>query len=121
MTRIPIKYARPFTAILRITGAPPSTAYLDVDGERVRARMGRSFRAEFPRDAITSVDEFRHVVSVGVHGWRGRWIVNGAHAPMACIVLKTPVRARVLGVPVRLRELCVSVDDIAELKRVLLG
>jgi hypothetical protein len=55
-----------------------------------------------------------------VHGWRGRWLVNGAHRPIATITLALPARARVLGFPVRLRELLLCVDDVAELQRALL-
>ena len=51
-----------------------------------------------------------------MHGWRGRWLVNGAHRPIARITLALPGRARVLGFPVQLRELLVSVDDVAELR-----
>jgi hypothetical protein len=121
MTRVPLKYSQPYTAILRTTGTPPSTAYIEVDGDKVCAHMGWAFRAEFARTAVASVAQYRRVVSVGVHGWRGRWVVNGTNGPIACIALNAPARARVMGVPVRLRELLVSVDDVAELKRLLLG
>jgi hypothetical protein len=46
--------------------------------------------------------------------------VNGAHRPIARITLALPVSARVLGVKVQLRELLVSVDDVAQLQRLLL-
>jgi hypothetical protein len=121
MTRVPIKYTEPFSALLTMTGAPPRAAYLDIDDDKVRVQMGRAFRVAFPRRAVVSVDDSPHVVSVGAHGWRGRWIVNGTHRPIARIVLDEPVRARVIGVPVKLRELLVSVDDVAELERLLLG
>jgi hypothetical protein len=121
MTRVPIKYSHPFIGVLRITGTPPRSAYVDISDESVRVRMGWAFQAEFPRAAVDAVDEARHVVSAGVHGWRGRWIVNGAPGPIARLTLPSPVRARVMGVPVRVQELLVSVDDIAELKRLLIG
>ena len=53
----------------------------------------------------------RRALSVGVHGWRGRWLVNGASAPLVGIVLHDPVPARVLGFRIHLREVIVSVDD----------
>jgi hypothetical protein len=59
-------------------------------------------------------------MSVGVHGWRGRWLVNGANRPIGRITLSLPAKARVLGVRISLRELLVSVDDVAELQRLLL-
>ncbi len=117
----PDQMTRPYTAILRMTGTPPGAAYVEVDGDAVRVHMGWAFHAEVARPAIASVAQFHRVVSVGVHGWNGRWIVNGAHQPIARIELHVDARARVLGVPVRLRELLVSVDDVAELERLLLG
>jgi hypothetical protein len=47
-------------------------------------------------------------------------MVNGAHRPIARITFALPVTARVLGVAVQVRELLVSVDDVAELQRALL-
>ena len=38
------------------------------------------------------VVEHRPVVSVGVHGWKGRWLVNGAHRPIAVITSAQPGR-----------------------------
>jgi hypothetical protein len=121
VTRIPIKYAQPFTAILTGVGAPPGTAYVEVDDTAVRVRLGWAFGAKFPRASIQSIDESPAVISVGAHGWRGRWLVNGARAPIARILLNHEERARVLGVRVKLRELLISVDDVAELKRQLIG
>ncbi len=121
MKRVAIKYAQPYTTILRATGTPPAAAYIEVDGDNVRAHMGWAFHAAFRRSAVASVEQDRRFVSVGVHGWRGRWIVNGTHGPIARIALDAPTQARVMGVPVQLRELLVSVDDVAELKRLLLG
>ncbi len=46
--------------------------------------------------------------------------MNGANRPIAKITFALPVHARVLGFRVTLRELLVSVDDVAELQRALL-
>jgi hypothetical protein len=48
MARLPIKFERPFTTLLTITGTPPSTAYIEVDGDNVRVQMGWAFRAQLP-------------------------------------------------------------------------
>ena len=50
-------------------------------------------------------------VTAGAHGWRGRWLVNGASSPIVAIRLRSPTRAWVAGYPVRLREVLVSVAD----------
>ena len=39
---------------------------------------------------MIEVVDHRPVVSIGVHGWRGRWLVNGAHRPIAAIRLAAP-------------------------------
>ena len=120
MTRIPIKYSKAWAWLLTIMLLPQRFSYIEVDGDTIRVRMSYGFRARFTRGDVSAVDTNRFAVSIGVHGWRGRWLVNGAHRPIARISLALPVKARVLGVGVRVRELLVSVDDVAELQRLLL-
>lgn len=55
--------------------------------------------------------EGRLPLSIGVHGWRGRWLVNGSRRGLVTIEIEPPARARVIGFPVRLRRLDVSVDE----------
>ncbi len=76
--------------------------------------MSWGFRADVPRQSIRSVRRERNAyLSLGVHGWRGRWLVNGAAGPIVALEIDPPARARVIGVPVRLLELFVSVEDPA--------
>ena len=120
MTRIQIKYANAWSWLLTILGAPPAWADLRVDNRgRVRVRMSFFFRTRFDRANVMSVAPYRTCVSIGAHGWNGRWLVNGANRPIAAITLLEPVRARVLGFPVHLRELLVSVDDVDQLRETL--
>jgi hypothetical protein len=119
-TRIPIKYSKLWSWLLTITLMPHHLAYVEIEGDTIRVRMAWAFRVKFTRGDISTVDTNRPVLSIGVHGWRGRWLVNGANRPIARITLALPARARVLGFPVRVRELFVSVDDVAELRRALL-
>lgn len=119
-TRIPIKYSKLWSWLLTIFLMPRRFSYIEIDGGTIRVRMSYAFRAKFTRGDISDVTTRRPVVSVGVHGWRGRWLVNGANRPIARITFALPVRARVLGVSVQLRELLVSVHDVAELQRALL-
>jgi hypothetical protein len=120
ISRVPIKFTTTWAWVFTLLLIPPRFSYLEIDADTVRVRMGFAFRARFSRDDISAVQPNRFVVSVGAHGWNGRWLVNGAHRPVARITLAVPARARVLGFPVRLRELLVSVDDVAELQRALL-
>jgi hypothetical protein len=77
----------------------------------VRVRMGWAFRADVPRRSIRDAGRVPNAISIGVHGLRGRWLVNGASGPLVALSIEPPAPARVCGVPIRLRELTVSVDD----------
>jgi hypothetical protein len=118
--RLPIRYSKPWSWLLPLLGLPRNLSYIEIDGDTIRVRMSWAFRARFTRGDISAVGTHRPVVSIGVHGWRGRWLVNGAHRPIARITFALPVRARVLGITVHVRELLVSVDDVAQLQRALL-
>jgi hypothetical protein len=118
--RIPIRYSRAWRWLLTIVGIPRSAAYVHVTGDDVKVCMGWAFRVVFSRLDVIEVIDQRSVVSVGVHGWRGRWLVNGANSPIAAIRLSRPAQARMLGFRVEVRELMVSVDDRDELRRALI-
>jgi hypothetical protein len=45
------------------------------------------------------------------HGWRGRWLVNGSSKDIVELTIDPPVRAYVMGAPIDLRTLYVSVTD----------
>lgn len=118
--RIPIHYDRPWRALLSALLLPAHEAYVAVDGDRVRVHMSWAFATHFTRADVEGVSEGpAPVVSVGVHGWRGRWLVNGARRPIATVRLRRSVRAYVCGFPVRLHELLVSVDDVDALRHAL--
>jgi hypothetical protein len=55
----------------------------------------------------------------GVHGWAGRWLVNGAGDGIVVLNLDPLQRGYVMGFPVKLRELRVSVDDPSALATAL--
>jgi hypothetical protein len=120
MTRVPIRYGAPWRWILPLFLLPRGLAYIEVDGDKVKVRMSWAFRATFSRPDVIEVVDHRPVVSVGVHGWQGRWLVNGAHRPIATIRLSRPTTARLAGVPIAVREVLVSVDDRDALRRALI-
>lgn len=83
-----------------------------LDDESLRVRMGFSFRAEIPRPSIKSVNPFSGLaLGIGVHGWRGQWLVNGSTRSLVTIEIDPPAPAKVLGIPVRLRILQVSIES----------
>jgi hypothetical protein len=93
-------------------GLPPSRSYVDVDGEQVWVRMGWAFRCQFSTDAVASAAPMSHrPISRGVHGFAGRWLVNGSGQGILTIELAPGQRGYVMGVRVQLRQLAVSVAD----------
>jgi hypothetical protein len=111
-TRFPIRfdpwYALLSTSLLLL----PSDSWVEVSDDQVHVRMGWAFRATFPRSAVVATRRLEsRPLSRGVHGLFGRWLVNGAGDRILVMELRPTQRARVIGFPVRLRELLVSVDD----------
>jgi hypothetical protein len=111
----PIRYGISFGAfapLLRVMGLWKSNSFLEVDEIEVRSKMGWAFRATFPRSSVQSVQAYVGVPGgIGVHGFRGRWLVNGAASGIVSIELEPIAMARVMGFPVKLRRLSVSLDD----------
>jgi hypothetical protein len=118
VTRIPIKYGR-LKWLLALCGVPPRSAYLERTGDDIDVRMGWAFRTRIRRGDIVGTNRYGRSISIGVHGWRGRWLVNGASEPIVGLELREPVPGYVLGFRVKLQELIVSVDDPDALLRLV--
>lgn len=111
----PIRYGL-FRPLLSVLGGGPGLSGVSIDGDRLRVRMGWMFRADIPLASITGAEPHRGMVGgIGAHGWRGTWLVNGAAKGVVSIHIDPPAQARVLGVPVKLRTLQVSVESPEEL------
>lgn len=90
----------------------PRWCWVDVDAERLTVHMSWAFRSTIDRAAIAEVKPFDgRIFGWGVHGFRGRWLVNGSSKGLVRITIEPAQRARVLGVPIQLRELMVSIED----------
>jgi hypothetical protein len=119
--RFPIRFDRWYGSLSSVLGLPPSAAYVDVHADEVEVRMGWAFRSRFPRAAIKSISwPARKPFSRGVHGFRGRWLVNGSGRGVVTLNLNPAQRAYVLGLPASMRELSVSVADAATLGAALI-
>lgn len=116
-TRFPIKFDAAYALLSRALLLSPSDSYVAIEGSDVSVRMGWAFRATFDRARVTGTSVRNEPIPLtrGVHGWGGRWLVNGAGDGVLAIHLEPQQRARVLGFPVSLRELSVSVEDPAAL------
>ena len=118
--RFPIRFDPWYRVFSKIVLLPPSLSAVDVEREEVRVRMGWAFRSRFPRAAIVSVSKLDYrPISRGVHGFAGRWLVNGSGQGIVTLDLNPPQRAYVMGFPVRLGTLMVSVEAPAALAQVL--
>ncbi len=107
-----IRYDRWFRWMSVIGGLVPRWSRVAIDGDRVMVRMSYAFSSEFPVSAVRSVRPWTGLVwGWGVHGWRGRWLVNGSSHGIVVVELDPPARARVLGFSIRVRELAISVED----------
>jgi hypothetical protein len=96
-----------------------SSPNVEVDDTAVRLRAG--LHVDIPRSSIVSatVGRARFVDGVGIHGWGGRWVVNGRMGYVAVLRVQPATQGHLYGVPVRIRELLVAVADPAALVREL--
>jgi hypothetical protein len=111
----PMRFPILFTGLNKamvVVGIRPSSSDVEVDGDTIAVRMGYAFRARIPQASLRTAEaDHGRVAGWGVHGWRGRWLVNGSSGNLVRLELDPPARAHVLGVPVRLRQLRVSMVD----------
>lgn len=120
MTRFPIRFDAWYRVLSAALFLRPSDSWVEVGERDVAVRMAWGFSARFPRSAVARTSRLESApLSRGVHGFAGRWLVNGSGDRILVIDLSPAQRARVLGVPVRLSQLLVSVDDPEALARML--
>ena len=101
-----------FRPVLVLLGMGRRHTFVEVGPDEVRAQMGWAFRARIPREHVVSAHRDRDLRwGIGVHGWRGRWLVNGSVTGIVTVEIDPPAAARVVGWPVRLRTLHVSMRD----------
>lgn len=113
-TRFAIRYDAWFRPLAAVLGIGPGASLVSVGPQDLRVRMGWAFQARIERAAIDSVA--RHtgpLGGIGVHGWGGVYLVNGSMNGVVRIDLAGPARrrARMLGLPVKLTVLTLSLED----------
>jgi hypothetical protein len=113
--RFPIRFTGA-NQLMGVVGMTPSRCYVDVDERQLRVRMGMWFELDAERTVVRSVEpDHGRVLGWGVHGWRGRWLVNGSSSGIVRITLAPSARGWMGPVPLRVRVLRVSVEDPAGL------
>jgi hypothetical protein len=111
--RFPIKFDSAYALLSTALLLFPSHSYVEIVGSRVTVAMGWAFRSTFDRARITRAAPLGKQIPLtrGVHGWAGRWLVNGSGDGILSIDLEPRQPAYVMAIPVNLRQLRVSVDD----------
>lgn len=117
MVRFAMRFDRVSRWILSLLGmGPPLTGIWIGDG-RVQVRMGWAFALDAAAHAVRSAElvtesvSRRFLTGIGVHGWGGRWRVNGAFSPIVRIRFEPAQRARVILLPLRVHTVEVSAED----------
>jgi hypothetical protein len=106
----PISQTRAFRALATLFGGRHGTVTLD--DASLRVRFGVMFRAEVPRSAVRGATRWTgRIGGWGAHGRRGRWLVNGSSRGIVQIQLDPTQQGSMTGLPVKVTELLVGVDD----------
>jgi hypothetical protein len=105
-----IRYAGPIKPLLMALGMGPAQSGIEVTPNELRVQMGWAFHAKIPTHNIRHIEQSARPILLGwgVHGWAGRWLVNGSGKGIVRIEIDPAARARVMGIPVRLTTLLVS-------------
>jgi hypothetical protein len=93
-------------------GMGPGFSGVEIGDGELRVKMGWAFRTHFPLSSVTGARKVTGTVGgVGVHGWRGRWLVNGSMKGIVGVDIDPEARALATGLPVRLHYLALSLED----------
>lgn len=107
-----ISFDRSYLPLARLVALGPKHAELRTDGDRLHVKMGWAFSADIPLSSITNATRITdRFMSKGVHGWRGRWLVNGSSKDLVELKLSPPVPAKISGVKRNVHTLQLSVTD----------
>jgi len=100
--------------LLSALGMGPRFSGVVLDDTEMHIAMGWAFRATVARSEITGARAVAGMVGgIGVHGWRGRWLVNGSMNNIVGIDIEPAARAVAVGIPVSLTYLALSLEDPA--------
>jgi len=98
--------------ILGLFGSGRSRSWVDVSEEELVVHLGISFTSTVSRSSIVSASTWEgRVWGWGAHGWRGQWLVNGSSKGIVVLNIDPSGRGRVLGFPVKVTELALSLED----------
>lgn len=118
--RLPISFDSGYALLSKALLLSPAASYLEVGPRELYVRMSWAFRARIPRSSIVSAQRSpARPLSRGVHGFAGRWLVNGSARGLVTLTLAKGSRGYVMGFPVSLKELIVSLESPEALLEIL--
>lgn len=110
--RFPIRFSRWAVILMGLFGIRCTNSFVEVGESRMQVRMGWAFRLEAPLTSVRSANpDMSLVLGWGVHGWNGRWLVNGSSSGIVRIDIDPAAPGRVIGFPVKVRRLRVAVTE----------
>jgi hypothetical protein len=113
--RYNLSFNRVMRVVMTVFLCGPRQCRVQLDGDRLRVRMGLAgwaFAGSVPRRSIKTARTVRGpVLAWGAHGWRGRWLVNGSSRGLVQLTIEPPARGRCLFVPIKLKELTLSLEQ----------
>ena len=116
IVKFSFSYSRFMRAVMTPMLAGPARSTIRVERDRVVVEMGIggwAFAATVPKSSIVEVTPVTGPVwGWGAHGWRGRWLVNGSSRGLVRLRLAPSARGRCLLVPLKVRELTLSLTDV---------
>lgn len=100
--------------LLGLLGSGQRFSHIDVSPTELNVSLGIAFSSTIERTAIVGARPWSgRVLGWGAHGWRGRWLVNGSSKGLVVLDIEPDGKGRVLGFPVKVRELALSLEDPA--------
>ena len=109
--RFPIRFSGPGRAMV-VLGLTRRASAVDLTDDAINVRMAWAFRASAPRTVVASAARSRRfVLDRGVHGWFGRWLVNGSGKGLVRLDFDPPMPGHLGPLPIRVRVLWVSLED----------
>jgi hypothetical protein len=112
----PLSYSSVLLPLFTVIGLGPRQSGAWVSQESVRVVMGWGFRSTFPRSSVQKIGpESEAVMAWGVHGWGGRWLVNGSSSGVVRVDIEPAAKAWIVAIPVKLKTLWLSVTSPREL------
>jgi hypothetical protein len=75
----------------RLQSGGPGRGGVELDSTVLRVRMA-NFHLDIPRSSVRSAARSEHQTrgAIGVHGGRGRWLVNGSHDGLVELTIDPP-------------------------------